>query len=301
MQETVREVGRVAEAEGIDAHYHRGGTVTLAEHADAARAAPGGGASSPTPAGSPRTTSGSSSPTRHPRCSPPTPVLGGAFTPHCAVIHPSRLVRGLARVVEASGVPIFEQTPRAVDRARSGGDRRRHGARRDRAPRDRGLHGPAGRAAARGGAGVLADGRDRAAHRGDVGHHRAGGPTLVLRRAPPDHLRSAHGRRSAGVRRSRSAVPLRLPHPAVVRRGAAGLPGAAHRAPGDAAAAARRRVHPPVGRLPRHRPRLGRLRRSGPEHRARLGRAGTSATVSPPPTWPAARSPTWSPAPTATW
>jgi glycine/D-amino acid oxidase-like deaminating enzyme len=37
-------------------------------------------------------------------------VLGGTFTPHCAVIHPSRLVRGLARVVEASGVPIFEHT-----------------------------------------------------------------------------------------------------------------------------------------------------------------------------------------------
>ena len=30
MQETVREVGRVVEAEGIDAHYHRGGNVVLA-------------------------------------------------------------------------------------------------------------------------------------------------------------------------------------------------------------------------------------------------------------------------------
>ena len=37
-------------------------------------------------------------------------VLGAAYTPHCAAIHPSRLVRGLARVVEASGVAIFEQT-----------------------------------------------------------------------------------------------------------------------------------------------------------------------------------------------
>ena len=32
MQETVREVGRVAEAEGIDAHYHRGGTVDAGQH-----------------------------------------------------------------------------------------------------------------------------------------------------------------------------------------------------------------------------------------------------------------------------
>ena len=37
-------------------------------------------------------------------------VLGGTFTPHCAAIHPTRLVRGLARVVEASGVALFEQT-----------------------------------------------------------------------------------------------------------------------------------------------------------------------------------------------
>jgi glycine/D-amino acid oxidase-like deaminating enzyme len=37
-------------------------------------------------------------------------VLGGAFTPHCATVHPARLVRGLARVVEASGADIFERT-----------------------------------------------------------------------------------------------------------------------------------------------------------------------------------------------
>ena len=37
-------------------------------------------------------------------------VLGGSFTPHCATVHPARLVRGLARAVEASGAHIFEQT-----------------------------------------------------------------------------------------------------------------------------------------------------------------------------------------------
>ena len=31
--------------------------------------------------------------------------------PHCAAIHPAKLVRGLARVVEALGVTIYEQTP----------------------------------------------------------------------------------------------------------------------------------------------------------------------------------------------
>jgi len=38
-------------------------------------------------------------------------TLGGLFTPHCAAIHPARLVRGLARVVEAHGVKVYEQTP----------------------------------------------------------------------------------------------------------------------------------------------------------------------------------------------
>jgi len=38
-------------------------------------------------------------------------VLGGTYTPHCAAIHPARLVRGLARVVRERGVKLFERTP----------------------------------------------------------------------------------------------------------------------------------------------------------------------------------------------
>ncbi|HEX3723784.1 MAG TPA: FAD-dependent oxidoreductase, partial [Nitrolancea sp.] len=41
-------------------------------------------------------------------------ALGSLFTPHCAVIQPAKLVRGLARVVEDLGVTIYEQTP-AID------------------------------------------------------------------------------------------------------------------------------------------------------------------------------------------
>jgi len=37
-------------------------------------------------------------------------VLGGTYTPHCAVVHPARLVRGLARAVERRGGVIHEQT-----------------------------------------------------------------------------------------------------------------------------------------------------------------------------------------------
>jgi glycine/D-amino acid oxidase-like deaminating enzyme len=38
-------------------------------------------------------------------------ALGGSFTPHCARVHPGRLVRGLARACEARGVRIHERTP----------------------------------------------------------------------------------------------------------------------------------------------------------------------------------------------
>jgi glycine/D-amino acid oxidase-like deaminating enzyme len=40
-----------------------------------------------------------------------TDVLGGTYTPHCASIHPARLVRSLARAVAAAGVRIHENTP----------------------------------------------------------------------------------------------------------------------------------------------------------------------------------------------
>ena len=37
-------------------------------------------------------------------------ALGGMYIPHCARIHPARLVRGLARAVESLGVKIHENT-----------------------------------------------------------------------------------------------------------------------------------------------------------------------------------------------
>lgn len=40
-------------------------------------------------------------------------TLGSVFSPHCAVLHPGRLVRGLAAAVERQGTPLYEQT-RAV-------------------------------------------------------------------------------------------------------------------------------------------------------------------------------------------
>lgn len=37
-------------------------------------------------------------------------AVGAAFTPHCAALHPAKLVRGLARAVEDAGVRVFEGT-----------------------------------------------------------------------------------------------------------------------------------------------------------------------------------------------
>ena len=38
-------------------------------------------------------------------------MLGGLYTPHCAAIHPARLVHGLADAVRRRGVRIYERTP----------------------------------------------------------------------------------------------------------------------------------------------------------------------------------------------
>ena len=109
MADTVVEVGRVVDTEGIEAHYQRGGTVTLARSTaqlarlgDEIRTARERGFGEDDlrllDAVEARTQLAA------------TDVVGGIFTPHCAAVHPARLVRGLARAVEARGVAIFERT-----------------------------------------------------------------------------------------------------------------------------------------------------------------------------------------------
>jgi len=110
MAQTVVEVGCVLEAEGIEAGYHRGGTVTLARsapqwqrlRAEVAQARGRGFTEDDLrllSADEARATMAASG------------TVGGLFTPHCAVVHPALLVRGLARAVEARGVRIHERTP----------------------------------------------------------------------------------------------------------------------------------------------------------------------------------------------
>jgi glycine/D-amino acid oxidase-like deaminating enzyme len=109
MQETVREVGRVAEAEGIDAQYHRGGTVVLA-HTRVQLARMTAEVNTAQDRGLTEDDLRLLGPAEAQEQLSTTGALGATFTPHCAAIHPARLVRGLARVVERLGVHLFEQT-----------------------------------------------------------------------------------------------------------------------------------------------------------------------------------------------
>jgi glycine/D-amino acid oxidase-like deaminating enzyme len=110
MFDTVDEVGRVGVAENLDFDFHKGGTLTVAtspthvarikeELAD--ERAWGFGEEDfrwlePAEV------------TEHMRIAN---CHGARFTPHCARIHPAKLVRGLARLVEQMGARIYEETP----------------------------------------------------------------------------------------------------------------------------------------------------------------------------------------------
>ena len=109
VDESVEEIRQVCEREEIDAQFRAGGTLTLARstsqlasiHASHAAYARLGLAD------------------RYQLLTPDeaaerirvTKVQGALYTPDGASIHPGRLVRGLARAVEANGGTIYEQTP----------------------------------------------------------------------------------------------------------------------------------------------------------------------------------------------
>jgi glycine/D-amino acid oxidase-like deaminating enzyme len=106
---TVDEVGAVADAEGIDAHFVKGGTLELAT---AAVHAPrllarveherewGFGEADVRWLGPTETAARLNVAENH----------GSIFTPHCARVHPARLARGLADAAERRGVTIYERT-----------------------------------------------------------------------------------------------------------------------------------------------------------------------------------------------
>jgi glycine/D-amino acid oxidase-like deaminating enzyme len=110
MQATVDEVAAAAAAEGIDCHWAKGGTVQLARSAtqlDRARA----GVAEARQFGFGEDDIRLLTAAEAGEHVAATGVLGGTYSPHCAAIHPGRLVRGLADAVRRRGVAVYERTP----------------------------------------------------------------------------------------------------------------------------------------------------------------------------------------------
>jgi len=107
---TVDEVGRVCEAEGIDAHWAKGGTLVAAVTPAQVERLRGSVAAA-------REFGLGEEDIRWLDAAEATGrvrvagALGATYTPHCASVHPARLARGLAEAVERRGVTIYEGTP----------------------------------------------------------------------------------------------------------------------------------------------------------------------------------------------
>lgn len=96
LQRTVDDVGEWCAARDVDADYAKGGTLSLARGPAQVRRLRGTGEWLDADAARQRIDASG--------------VDGAVFTRHCAAIHPAKLVRGLAHVVESQGASIFERT-----------------------------------------------------------------------------------------------------------------------------------------------------------------------------------------------
>jgi glycine/D-amino acid oxidase-like deaminating enzyme len=107
---TVDEIGRVATSERLDIHFAKGGTLSVATNPAHLQTLKAELAHHRKRGFSEEDYRWMDAATAAQRVDV-AGSLGGAYTPHCAAIHPARLARGLARAVESRGVRIFEQTP----------------------------------------------------------------------------------------------------------------------------------------------------------------------------------------------
>ena len=109
MVDTVVEVGRVCEVEDIDAHYVRGGTLKVATSMLEAERLRADLETSRRFGWTDDDRRWLDADDARERIAVDG-MVGATFSPHCAVVHPGRLARGLARVVERMGVRIAEGT-----------------------------------------------------------------------------------------------------------------------------------------------------------------------------------------------
>ncbi len=109
MNTTIDELARVTNELAIDCHFQRGGTVTMIRNPAQLQRAKAEMTS--------YRTFGFNDQLRWLERSEAAAMidaqgqLAALYSPYCAVLHPGRLVRGLAEAVEAQGATIFERSP----------------------------------------------------------------------------------------------------------------------------------------------------------------------------------------------
>ena len=199
-------------------------------------------------------------------------LRGATFTPHCAAVHPLRLVRRDRRGGVTRRCPHRRVRRRRRSRAAPADDDGGDDPRRRRRGRNGGLLDPAPRAPSPCAADLLDDDRIRTAERRAVEGDRSRRSADVHRGVSRRRVRPAHRRRAHRLRRPRCAVPLRVSGRGPLRHRPTGAIGAARRRRGDAAAAAAGVVSLPLGRTARRAARLASSCRLRQAHRHRQRR-----------------------------
>ncbi len=109
LYDAIDDIGRVADAEGIDCHYTRGGWIDMARSGPQAQRLAAGVRARHDLGLTEDDVRWVDADEARTICNA-TDLQGGWFNSHVAAIHPARLVRGLADVVERLGATILEQT-----------------------------------------------------------------------------------------------------------------------------------------------------------------------------------------------
>ena len=117
MHDTLDEIARVCQAENIDCHFARGGTLTVARYPHEVASMKASVALMHS-LGFSENDYAWLEPEESAKRIGAVPNLGANYTSQCAAIHPARLVLGLAETLRGKGVSIFEKTP--VERIESG-------------------------------------------------------------------------------------------------------------------------------------------------------------------------------------